>query len=295
MPNLGNLIFICMSLFFSASTFANENSICRSSFPNLPPRQKEITVAVIDTGLDTKLSAIHNNLWINPGETGLDDHGRDKSINGLDDDGNGYIDDVHGWNFGANNNDLSDSFGHGTHISSLIISGGRQWLDEKPKLNMPVKIMVLKYHDAKHSPVRGLAFQKALHYVLSQKVDLVHISGGGYEALAQERRLLKRLESRNIPVVAASGNKKPSDLHSRFFPASYPFKNLYRVSATSKDGKILETTNESPGLPYIRMNGENIISLLPGNKRGRLTGTSQAAARFTGRMVLFWSTVCKLR
>src|SRR6185312_5308824 len=82
------------------------------------------------------------------GETGVDKFGHDKSNNGIDDDGNGYVDDVHGWNFVSNNNDLTDNHGHGTHIAGIIgaeAGNGKGISGISPE----VSIMAVKYYDPK--------------------------------------------------------------------------------------------------------------------------------------------------
>ncbi|PWU17255.1 MAG: hypothetical protein C5B49_09235, partial [Bdellovibrio sp.] len=79
--------------------------------------RKRVVVAVVDTGVDERNGSLKKNLWINPGESGLDERGRPKESNMIDDDNNGFVDDVHGWNFAAQSNDLDDSLGHGTHVA----------------------------------------------------------------------------------------------------------------------------------------------------------------------------------
>ena len=109
---------------------------------------RSIVVAIIDTGCDVHHEDLANNIWTNPGESGLDSQGRDKSHNGIDDDGNGFIDDVHGWNFVANNGDLSDNHGHGTHIAGIVGAEGgnnKGIIGIAPK----VSLMILKYYEPK--------------------------------------------------------------------------------------------------------------------------------------------------
>ena len=83
-----------------------------------------VVVAVSDTGLDFTHQDIDDNVWANPGETGLDGVGNDKRTNGLDDDGNGYIDDWRGWDFRNGDNNPTDDHGHGTHVAGTIAAEG---------------------------------------------------------------------------------------------------------------------------------------------------------------------------
>src|SRR2546429_44201 len=84
-----------------------------------------IIVAVIDTGVRYTHEDLAPNMWVNPGETGLDEFGRDKATNGVDDDGDGYIDDVHGINTLLNNGDPNDDYGHGSHVAGIIGAAGK--------------------------------------------------------------------------------------------------------------------------------------------------------------------------
>ena len=78
-----------------------------------------VVVAVVDTGVDYSHGDLAANIWANPGETG-----GGKESNGVDDDGNGYVDDWHGWNFGLDTNDPMDAAGHGTHVAGTIGASG---------------------------------------------------------------------------------------------------------------------------------------------------------------------------
>ena len=104
---------------------------------------KNTVVAILDTGIDKNHPALKSTLWTNTGETGLDKSGRDKATNGIDDDKNGFVDDVHGWNFAGNNSNLKDEHGHGTHIAGLIAGDSAQFSGIAPG----TKIMILKYFD----------------------------------------------------------------------------------------------------------------------------------------------------
>ncbi|MBX3040650.1 MAG: S8 family serine peptidase [Bdellovibrionaceae bacterium] len=273
-------------------SFAEQN-LCelRPSSLNI---QSVLTVAIIDTGLDTQIPFFRDHLWTNPGETGLDSQGRDKRTNGIDDDGNGYIDDVHGWNFAGQNNDLGDEVGHGTHVAGLIVSGGKEVLSPSPlAINVRTRVMVLKYHDGRNIQGRGRAFQKALEYAARENANVIHISGGGYQSLPQEKRLFRQLAEKGIPVVVASGNKQADRPHAPFYPSAYGFTNLISVSAVDNGGRLLPTTNESPGGLFLHERGADLASLLPGSRIGRMTGTSQAAALLCGRMIHLWETGCR--
>lgn len=255
-----------------------------------PLAGQPLVVAILDTGVDVNHDYLHGALWGNPGETGFDAKGRSKENNGIDDDGNGFVDDVHGWNFAANDGDVSDPQGHGTHIAGLILSRslGLDLTPDSlnPVIPAPVRFMVLKYHTGSTiSSKAAEAFKQSLRYALDHGAQLIHISGGGYGPVRGESALLAEAQKRGIPVVAASGNKRVGQPDRYFFPASYTMSNIVSVIATDSQGRILPTSNATPGRNDVREIGDHVYSILPGQRRGYLTGTSQAAGAHCGKFI----------
>jgi subtilisin family serine protease len=236
----------------------------------------DIVVAVIDTGVDTIHPSLKENLWVNPGETGVDDKGHDKSTNGIDDDGNGFIDDVHGWNFANNSNDLTDRHGHGTHVAGIIHSSA-------PKTNL----MILKYFDPKATGESNLANTvKAIQYAIKMKARIINYSGGGTTQYTDEENAVRKAQEAGILFVAAAGNEYSNSDISGFYPADYGFSNIASVTAIDENQKVLNSSNYGIRTVDIAAPGRNINSTLPGGKFGPMTGTSQATAFVTGAAAL---------
>ena len=250
---------------------------------------KDIIVAVIDTGIDVNHPDIKNNLWKNPGETGLDKNGKDKATNGIDDDGNGFVDDVHGWNFVANNHNLEDNHGHGTHIAGIVGAEGDNGIGISgvaPK----VSIMVLKYYDpkAKFNDNLGNTI-KSIEYANKMGAKIINYSGGGLEFSRREYNAIKESREKGILFVAAAGNERSnSDIHN-YFPADYNLDNIISVTAINQQAKVLKSSNYGKESVHIAAPGEDIFSLLPGGRYGQMTGTSQATAFVSGVAALVFA------
>lgn len=239
-----------------------------------------IVIAVIDTGVDTLHPLLKEHLWRNPGESGVDDQDRDKSKNGIDDDGNGYIDDVHGWNFAGNNNDLRDLHGHGTHIAGIIQSVA-------PKTN----IMILKYFDPQSSGPENLANTvKALEYALSMKARIINYSAGGTARYAPEESILRRAQTEGVLLVAAAGNERSNSDQFGFYPAGYGLSNIIAVAALDQRRRLLASSNFGKNSVDIAAPGKDIVSTLPGGKLGPMSGTSQATAFVSGTAALLMAS-----
>ncbi|MCB0412443.1 MAG: S8 family serine peptidase [Bdellovibrionales bacterium] len=243
------------------------------AFPSFATSLRPIRVALIDTGIDVDHVQLKESIAINYGEFG---QGREN--NGIDDDGNGYIDDVHGWNFADDSSDISDSVGHGTHVAGVIKA-----IMQASSKGQDVEFIPIKYYRkgmSKHQLVR--AFRDAIEYALAQNATIINLSGGGPLGDIEERSIVEKAYQKGAIVVAAAGNKIPGARDIAFFPAAYDLPNVISVVATDWNGHILSTSNQNHQKHNLFAPGKRIYSTLPGNRRGFLTGSSQAAAVVTG-------------
>lgn len=247
---------------------------------------RKVIVAVIDTGIDEAHEDLKNNIWNNPGETGLDAKGRDKASNGVDDDDNGFIDDVHGWNFVSNNNSLIDNHGHGTHIAGII---GAEADNKKGIIGISpeVSLMILKYYDPNVNGTDNLKNTiRAMQYAVKMGAHIINYSGGGTEFSHEEQDAVLMAEKKGILFVAAAGNEKSNSDQFHYYPADYKLKNIISVTAIDPTTEVLPSSNYGVETVDIAAPGYNILSSLPKNSYGLMTGTSQATAFVTGAAVL---------
>ena len=250
---------------------------------------KDVIIAVIDTGIDVAHEDLKNNLWVNPGEDGTDSKGRSKRNNGIDDDQNGYIDDVHGWNFVSGNNKLTDNHGHGTHIAGII---GAEASNKKgiSGISPNVSLMVLKYFDPKVPNTDNLKNTIAsIHYAIKMGAHIINYSGGGIEYSQDEFEAVKEAEKRGILFVAAAGNERSNSDQNHYYPADYNLKNIISVTAIDPGTEVLASSNYGVLTVDLAAPGQNILSCLPNNSYGLMTGTSQATAFVTGAAALVMS------
>lgn len=215
------------------------------------------------------------------GESGKDKYGKDKSSNGIDDDGNGYIDDIHGWNFVSNNNDLTDNHGHGDHIAGIIgaeAGNGKGIVGISPN----VSLMILKYFDPKKPGDNLKNTIRSIHYAIEKGAHIINYSGGGTEFSNSEFEAVKLASSKGILFVAAAGNERSNSDKFHYYPADYKLPNVISVTAIDPNTEVLSTSNYGVETVDIAAPGQNIISTLPGNTYGPMTGTSQATAFVSG-------------
>lgn len=250
---------------------------------------KDTLIAVIDTGVDVNHEDLKNNLWVNPGESGLDVKNRSKAINGIDDDQNGFIDDVHGWNFVSGNNNLEDNHGHGTHIAGII---GAEASNKKgiSGISPQVSLMILKYFDPKVASTDNLKNTiAAIRYAVKMGAHIINYSGGGTDYSKEEYEAVALAEKKGILFVAAAGNERSNSDQHHYYPADYSLKNIISVTAIDPTTEVLSSSNYGVLTVDIAAPGQNILSCLPNNSYGLMTGTSQATAFVTGAAALVMS------
>jgi subtilisin family serine protease len=241
----------------------------------------DIVVAVIDTGIDYTHSDLVNNIWTNPGEI---------PGNLLDDDLNGYVDDVHGYDFYNFDGDPFDDNSHGTHVAGTIGAQGNNGVGVAG-VNWDVTLMALKFLPASGSgPTSGAV--AAVNYVSMMSDRGINIrltnnswGGGGYSQFLYDAIANNR--NRDILFVAAAGNDGTNNDTVPHYPSSYDLDNIIAVAATNNDDN-LAPYNWGPVSVDLAAPGYNIRSTIPGGL-GFKSGTSMATPHVSGAAALAFS------
>ena len=244
-------------------------------------------VGVIDTGVDISHPDLKNNIWTNPGESGKDALGRDKATNGVDDDHNGYVDDVHGWDFVHNDNEVyssADGDQHGTHVSGTIAAQGNNGIGVAG-VNWHARIMPLKFI----GPYGGYTSdaEAAIHYAIDNGAKITNNSwgGGGYSQSLKDA--ITAAQNAGVLFVAAAGNGGTDGIgdnndSSPSYPASYDNANIISVAATDDRDSLAGFSNYGSSTVDLGAPGVGILSTLPGNTYGSYSGTSMATPHVAG-------------
>ncbi len=240
-----------------------------------------VTVAVVDTGVDSAHPDLKNSLWINEKEK--------NGLPGVDDDNNGFIDDVNGWDFVTRSGKIVDNNNHGTHIAG-IIGAHAATANGYSGICPGVHVMSLRYYDKNASGVQNLKNTvRALEYAVSNGADIINYSGGGAEFSRAEMMALKKAEQKGILVVAAAGNERSNADVNLYFPAAYSLTNILSITAINVEGEVLPSSNWGVQKVQIAAPGNSILSTFPGGSYGTMTGTSQATAFVSGIAALMLS------
>jgi len=243
-----------------------------------------VVVGIIDEGYQYTHSDLAGNAGKNPGEiTG----------NGIDDDGNGYIDDVYGWDFDGNNNTIYDGTvdDHGTHVAGTIGGQGGNGAGVAG-VNWDVSLLSAKFLGANGGTIANAI--KAVDYFTDLKtrhgLNLVATNnswgGGGYSQGLYDA--IARANAANILFVAAAGNSSTSTLS---YPAGYDLPNVISVASIDSNGGLSSFSNFSSSWVDLGAPGGGIYSTLPNNTYGTYSGTSMATPHVTGALALMASAL----
>jgi subtilisin family serine protease len=238
-----------------------------------------VVVAVIDTGVDYNHVDLAANIWTNPGEI---------PGNGLDDDHNGYVDDVHGINAITGSGNPMDDHYHGTHCAGTIGARGNNGIGVVG-VCWNVRIMALKFLSSSGSGYTSDAIT-CIEYAISKGANILSNSwgGGGYDQSLKDA--IDAAQAAGILFVAAAGNDGlNTDIYS-FYPACYSSSNIVSVAATNHNDALASYSNwgsnYGPTTVDVGAPGVSILSTLPGNQYGLLSGTSMATPHVAGLAAL---------
>ena len=213
---------------------------------------------------------------------------RDKSCNGIDDDGDGFVDNVVGWDFVHDVPLPYDTHGHGTHISGIISAAAANGIGSTG-VCPGVSIMPLKYYDSSGVGFNNLTNTvRAIRFAVAHGANIINYSGGGSDPAPAERAAIEEARRQGILFIAAAGNDGHNNDRVPYFPASYPLDNIISVASVNRDNTLLQSSNYGKAV-HLAAPGMMVFSTLPSGRFGTMSGTSQATAFVTGAAALLAS------
>lgn len=238
---------------------------------------RSIKVAVIDTGIDYTHPDLAENVWVNSKEA--------LGQTGVDDDGNGYVDDIHGYNFSSHTSNPMDDHRHGTHVAGII--GAQHNSIGLAGVMAKVSLIAIKFMD---SEGRGNIAQaiEAVEYAKTVGADILNNSWGTLGRSQILYDLMKSTQKSNVLIVAASGNSWLNNDSNPRYPTNFDLDNLVSVAAYNAENRLTGFSCWGPVSVDIAAPGRNVISTIPGGYEV-FSGTSMSAPYVSGALGLYLS------
>jgi subtilisin family serine protease len=235
-------------------------------------------IAVIDTGADLSHPDLRDNLWRNP---------REVPGNGVDDDGNGFVDDVNGVDLVNRDGDPTDDNGHGTHVAGIAAARGGNRIGVSG-VAQRARIMVVKALGA-DAVGSAVTMAEAVRYAVANGARIINMSvSGPGRSQAFEEAVQAASDAGALMVVAAGNSGHDLDAQPEY-PASFTASHVIAVAATGRSGKIIGISNRGAGTVDIAAPGQSIVSTAKGGDYEIRTGTSMAAPHVAGALALLAS------
>ena len=245
---------------------------------DLTTGSETVIIAVIDSGVDYLHQDLAANMWVNPGEI---------PGNGLDDDGNGYVDDVHGMDAVNHDADPMDDAGHGTHCAGTIGAVGNNGIGVAG-VNWNVRIMALKFLSSSGSGTTDGAIE-CIEYATAMGAHITNNSWGGGAYSAALEAAIWDANNAGIMFVAAAGNSGRDNDSIPNYPSNYEVPNVISVGATDPtDSQVVDYWSSNYGATTVDVGapGDNILSTIPDDSYAYYSGTSMATPHVTGALGL---------
>ena len=254
-----------------------------------------VYVGIIDEGYQYDHLDLIANAGVNPGEI---------AGNGIDDDGNGYADDVYGWNFDRNNNQINTSQDdHGTHVAGTIGASGGNGIGVAG-VNWNISLLNAKFLGNRGGTTANAI--KAVDYFTDLKtrhglnIVATNNSWGGGSFSQGLQDAINRAGAANILFIAAAGNDGRNNDTTTSYPSGYSGANVIAVASITSSGALSSFSNYGATSVDLGAPGSDIMSTLPGGSYGSYSGTSMATPHVTGTAGLLasifpWATALQIK